>query len=410
MSSLKFTSADKVIETIADGARLMLPGGCCEPTAFYDALIGGIDRFRDLRITSGLQFGRYRFLDRGLNENFSYTTWHVGAGARKLARAREISYLPLRYSEIAPAFSEIDVLVVQVSPPVDGGNVSLGISVSINVEFIKAAKCVVAEVNENMPVTRGDGLIPTDAIDYFIEGPGDFSSHARGATRDVERQIAERVMTLLPEDACVQMGIGGVPEAFCGMLAGRKDIRIYTGMVTDEFIPFIERTNSVVVAGEAMGTAELFQFIDHNPKVELRAVGVTHNPAVIGAIPRFVSVNSAIEVDLTGQVNAEAIGSAPISGIGGSMDYSEAAARSVGGMTILALESTAARGTRSRIVSGFAPGTPVTVPRHMVNFVVTEFGIADLRGKTLKERGVALAQIAHPNFRDELREAAEQVS
>lgn len=301
------------------------------------------------------------------------------------------------------------MLVVQVSPPVDGGdNVSLGISVSVNVDFIKAAKHVIAEVNENMPITNGDGLVPIDAIDTFIEGPGDFAAHTRGATRDVERAIAERVITLVPEGACVQMGIGGVPEAFCGLLSDRKDIRILTGMVTDEFIPFIEQTDSVVMAGEAMGSDELFRYIDRNPKVELRAATITHNPAYIGAIPKFVSVNSAIEIDLTGQVNAEAIGAAPISGIGGSLDYSEAAARSDGGMTILALESTAARGTRSRIVPGFAPGTPVTIPRQMANYMVTEFGIADLRGKSLKERGVALAGIAHPDFRDELLEAANQ--
>ena len=395
-----------MIDRIADGASVLLPQGCAEPLAFYEALGNGIDRFHDLRLYSGLQFGAYGYLARGLNKNFSYTTWHVNGPARKLARAGEIGYMPLRYSEVAGAFPSIDVLVLQVSKPIGGNRVSLGVSVSLNLELLKNARCVVAEVTENMPVTSGQGAIPIDAVDYFIEGRAGPVTHARTAPGDVEIAIAGYLCGLIPRHACLQLGIGGVPEALIGMLSERDDIRIHTGMVTDGFIPFIERSRQLVIAGEAMGSGDLFEYIDDNPKVELRAAGYTHNPSVIGAIDGFVSVNSALQVDLTGQVNAEAIGAAPVSGIGGSMDFFEGAARSKGGKAILALASTAAGGKLSRIVPSLDVGAPVTLPRQMVHYVVTEHGVADLRGKTLRQRSRALADIAHPDFRDELRDAA----
>ncbi|NQV21765.1 MAG: hypothetical protein HQ511_10155 [Rhodospirillales bacterium] len=408
MASVKYTEPSEIVESIPDGSVVLLPQGCSEPRTFYDALSGGIGRFRRLRLFSGLQFGPYSYLDAGLNENFSYTTWHVGGNARKLARAGAISYMPLRFSEVGNAFPHQDYLVIQTGPPVNG-EVNLGVSVSINLELMKQAKCVVAEVTDHMPATCGESVIPADRIDYFVRGDNGPAQFARAEPGDLEVEIAKRVLTLIPDGACVQLGIGGVPESLIGMLAGRKDIRLHTGMVTDGFIPFLDQTDGVVTVAEAFGTKEIFDYIHNNPKVQLRTASHTHNPTVIGAIPKFTSINSALEIDLTGQVNAEAVGTAPVAGIGGSMDFFEGAARSDGGQAILALASTAAQGTRSRIVPELAAGTPVTLPRYMVHKIVTEFGIADLRGKTLKERGIALAQVAHPDFRDELLAATNLI-
>ncbi len=408
MSPVVYTEPSEIIARIPDGSVVLLPGGCSEPRAFYRALTDGIGRFSDLRLYSGLQFGPYSFLEQGLNENFTYATWHVGENARKLARAGAISYLPLRFSEVGNSFPHQDFLVIQTGPP-ENGDVNMGVSVSINLELLKDAKCLIAEVTEEMPATCGESVIPAERIDHFVRGDGGPVQFARSEPGELEVEIAKRVLTLIPEGACVQLGIGGVPESLINMLAGRRDIRIHTGMVTDGFIPFLEQNDGMITIAEAFGTQEIFDYIEGNSQIQFRAASHTHDPTVIGAIPKFTSINSAIEIDLTGQVNAEAVGSAPVAGIGGSMDFVEGAARSDGGQAILALASTAARGTRSRIVPVLAAGTPVTLPRYMVHSVVTEFGIAHLRGKSLRERGVALAHVAHPNFRDELMAAAEKV-
>ncbi|HIF08782.1 MAG TPA: hypothetical protein EYQ81_02340 [Sneathiellales bacterium] len=408
MSSIVYTEPSEIIEQIADGSVLILPGGCTEPTAFYAALSAGIGRFSDLKLFSGLQFGPYSFLDRGLGTHFSYTTWHVNGKARKLARDGLISYLPVRFSEVGNAFPHQDVLVIQTGPP-NNGKVNLGVSVSMNLELLKDAKCVIAEVTDQMPVTCGESVISTDQIDYFIHGNTDLSEVARPEPGALEVEIAKRVLTLIPEGACVQLGIGGVPESLIAMLAGRKDIRLHTGMVTDGFIPFLEQSDHQVTIAEVFGTRQIFDYVNNNPQIELRAASYTHSPTVIGANPKFTSINSALEIDLMGQVNAEAVNGKPVAGIGGSLDFFEGAARSDGGRAVIALASTAGGGKHSRIVTQLAAGAPVTIPRYMVHTVVTEHGIAELRGKSLHDRAIALAHVADPKFRDDLMEAANQV-
>jgi len=408
VSSVTYTEPSEIIDKIQDGSVVLLPGGCSEPTAFYDALTAGIGRFRDLRLFSGLQFGDYPFLDTGLGENFSYTTWHVNGKVRKLARDGAISYLPLRFSEVGKSFPHQDFLVIQTGPPRDG-KVNMGVSVSINLELLKDSKCVIAEVTDQMPATCGESVISTDQIDYFVRGDSGPSQFARAEPGELEVEIAERVLTLIPDEACLQLGIGGVPESLIGMLAGRKDIRLHTGMVTDGFIPFLEQSDHPVTIAEAFGTKEIFDYVDGNAQIQFRAATHTHSPTVIGANPKFTSVNSALEIDLTGQINAEAVNGVPVAGIGGSLDFFEGAARSDGGQAIIALASTAGGGKHSRIVPEFAAGTAVSIPRYMVHVVVTEHGIAHLRGKSLRERAFALANVADPKFRDDLMEAADRV-
>lgn len=408
MSSVVYTEPSEIIDQIRDGSVMILPAGCTEPTAFYDALGAGIDRFSNLKLFSGLQFGPYSFLDRGLSSNFSYTTWHVNGKARKLAKDGLIGYQPLRFSEVGQSFPHQDVLVIQTGPP-RNGEVNLGVSVSINLELLKDAKCVVAEVTDQMPATCGESVISTDQIDFFVRGDTAPSEVARPEPGDLEVDIAKRILTIIPEGACVQLGIGGVPESLIGMLAGRKDIKLHTGMVTDGFIPFLEQSDHEVTIAEVFGTKQIFDYVDGNEQIQLRRATHTHSPTVIGANPKFTSINSAIEIDLTGQVNAEAVNGKPVAGIGGSLDFFEGAARSNGGQAIIALASTAAGGKHSRIVPQLAAGTPVTIPRFMVHTVVTEHGIAHLRGKSLHERAVALAQVADPKFRDALMDTANQV-
>jgi 4-hydroxybutyrate CoA-transferase len=408
VGSVVYTEPSEIINQIPDGSNVILPGGCAEPTAFYDALSGGIDKFEDLHLFSGLQFGPYSFLDRGLGDNFSYTTWHVNGKARKLAKEGAISYLPLRFSEVGKSFPHQDYLVIQTGPP-KNGKVNMGVSVSMNLELLKQAKCVIAEVTDQMPETCGESVISTDQIDFFVHGETGPSEVARSEPGELEVDIAKRVLTLIPEGGCVQLGIGGVPESIIGMLAGRKDIRLHTGMVTDGFIPFLDQSDHPVTIAEVFGTREIFDYVHNNPQIELRAATHTHSPTIIGANPKFTSINSALEIDLTGQVNAEAVRGTPVAGIGGSLDFFEGAARSDGGQAVIALASTAGGGKHSRIVPQLAAGASVTIPRYMVHNVVTEHGIADLRGKSLHNRAIALAQVADPKFRNDLMEAAKQV-
>lgn len=404
MRRIRFSDPGSAVRSIPDGSLVVLPQGCAEPSRFYAAFVEDVARFHHLRIMSGLQFGDYPFLARGLGDHFSYTTWHVGARVQDLVDEGRAAYVPVRYGDISRRYANADVIVVHTSTPGDNGELSLGVSVGITRELALSARLVIAEVSEHMPFTCGESTLSCEEIDVFIDGD---SAPAQSLTRpagQVSSRIAALAAELIPDGAHLQVGLGTIPDALLKTIEDRQ-VHIHTGMITDRIIEYIERSDARVVTGEVVGSERLFRFVHRNPAIQVVPAGRSHDPRVTGALPRFAAVNSALEVDLSGQVNAEAIGGKVVSGVGGSLDFMLGASLSPGGVAIIVLPSTADEGKRSRIVPAFSLGTAVTIPRHCVDYVVTEFGVAQLGGKGLVERARALAAIAHPEFRDKLLEA-----
>lgn len=400
---------------------MVLPHGGIEPRAVYDALAasrGNPDAPPTLY--TGLQFGDYRFLGPGssgepadvggLGPGYRFVTWQVGPAVRKLARAGRIGVLPLRFRDIPRVFGSggklaADVAVIQCAPPRDG-KVNLGVSCSIFPAIVAAARLVIAEIHPDMPRTAGDTELAVEDIDLAVDATAPLGTLARATPDAVDEQIIARVRSLIPDDAWVQLGVGAIPDAILGRLHEHPGIKLHSGMLTDPLIEFLDAAGSDarVVTGEVEGSHEMYARVGRDPRVMFRPTTLIHDVPYMATLDRFVSINSAIEVDLDGQVNGETIDGAQVSGVGGSLDFVEAARYSRGGRSIVALRSTA-KG-RSRIVDRLATGTAVTIPRHAVDVIVTEHGVADLAALDLDERAEALIEIADPAARSELRAQA----
>lgn len=400
------------IAAIPDGSTLIMPGGCAEPLALYEAFAAGVERFRALTVYSGFAFGRYGYLARGLGTHFRFLTWQASAQLRALFKEndpRKIGFVPLRLGDLHRVVRrggpiEPDVVIVQTSPPTPDGDVSLGISVGAFPDFVASAKLIIAEFNANMPVTAGDSRIPLSRIDYAIESATPLCSYRTPPAQERDRRIVEHVLELVPDGAWVQLGIGAVPDRVLSRLGEKRDIQLFSGLLTRGLQDFVEtaRHDPQILVGELAGDQAFYDWCGRTPAVKMAPTRVTHDVPRLAALPRFVSINSAVEIDLQGQSNGETLGALQISGVGGSMDYVEAAAMSAGGLSIIALPSTTEDGKHSKIVARLAAGAPVTTPRFALDVVVTEYGVARLRGKDLFARADALIAIAHPDFRDAL--------
>ena len=402
---MRKVTASEAIRAIPDGSAVIFPQGPVDLVELYRAFGDEVERFRDLTIYSGLSFGDYRFLDRGLGEHFRYVTWQASPRLRPLVSAGKIGYVPIRFGDVHRVISRTgpirpDVLFVQVSPP-RNGEVSLGISVSLNQDFLRAAKLVIAEVNPHMPWTAGNSRVPVERIDLAVESDAPLGEYGTPPASERDRQIVDRVLDLVPDGAVVQLGVGSIPDRVLSRLAEKRGVNLFSGMLTRGLESFVESAKHTpkVTTGELAGDAKFYEFCGRTRLVRMATSRVTHDVAALARLARFVSINSTVEVDLQGQANGETIGDVQISGVGGSLDYIEAATQSRGGISILALPSTTEGGKRSRIVARFLPGTPVTTPRYAIDTVVTEYGVARLRGKELRARAEALVAIAHPDFR-----------
>jgi 4-hydroxybutyrate CoA-transferase len=407
---MRTVSAREAVCRIPDGSRVILPHGCVEPSTFYGELQSERERFRRLRLYSGLQFGAYPFLRSGLGENFSYATWQASAKIRHLLREGRADFLPLRFRDVVRVVAREgplppDVVVVQTTPP-QGGRLNLGISVSLYRDLIASAGLVIAEINENMPYTRGNTQIGVEDVDLAIESGAPLGTYPTPRRTERDERIVERVLGLLPPGAAAQFGVGAVPDAVLARLHEIADTQIHSGMLTDGLIEFVTRSRHSprVVTGEVAGSAALYEFVGKTENVEFHPSRITHDLVPLSRLRQFVSINSAVEIDLQGQVNGETVDGVQISGVGGSLDFVEGAAASPGGMAILALPSTTENGKRSKIVRRLGTDTPVTVPRYCADVVITEFGVARLRGKTLRERAESLRAIAHPDFGGDLED------
>lgn len=377
------------------------------------------DHFDSLDIATGVMFVDYPVF-RHLGENIRLTTWQISGVVQSLLDEGRLEYLPLRLSQVPYTFSQqglipADVVLVQVSTPDRYGYVSLGTTVSTTIDICREAPLVIAEVNQRMPRTFGNTFLHLDEIDYLVDADYPIVEYPKSMVGDIERMIAEFVVELVPDGATIQAGLGGIPEALLFFLGTKKDLGVHSAMITDGFIPLIEKgviNNSrksidrhKIVVGEVMGSQETHSFVHENPSIHFDSALYTHNPMVIKEIEKFVSVNSAVEIDLSGQVAAESIGPRQISGVGGQFDFIEGAMRSPGGVSIFAMPSTAAGGKVSRIVGQLSPGAIVSTPRYLTDYVVTEYGVASLQGKTIRQRAEALTRIAHPDFRAGLDDA-----
>lgn len=415
-------SADQAIARIPPGSRVLLPHGCMEPLSIYDAIRRSPGHpERPITLLSGLQFGDYPFLgDRepsggegrgGLGPGYRYVTWQIGPRIRDLMAAGRVSFLPLRYRDIPRVLAsggvlQPDVVVIQCTPP-RRGSVNLGIVCSFLPLVLSAARLVIAEIHPEMPWTSGATEVPADWIDAAVDATSPLGTLPRARADEVDRAIVRRVLDVLPANAWVQLGVGAIPDATLEALSDVPGIRLHSGMLSDALTDFLDRNPSApIVTGEVCGTASLYERLDDEPRVSFQPTTRTHHLPHLSGLERFVSINSAVEVDLWGQVNGEMVDGQQISGVGGSLDFVEAARYSDGGLSVMALRSKAR--DRSRIVPRFAAGTAVTMPRFIVDVVVTEHGAARLTGLTLEERAEALIEIAAPEFRTELRAAAHE--
>ena len=412
----KWVSAEEAISKVRSGDRLILPLCCGLPQTLMDALIAQKDRLRKVEVVSGLQV-EYPFLQDGLEESFSFRTWQCAPRIRHLIKKGTVKYIPMRQGEAPFLFSQkgiwpIDVAFVHLSPPDKNGYLSFGVSIGHSLPTALEAGIVIAEVNDQMPRVLGDSFLHISQVDYLVQSSRPLLEYpSTEKVGEVERQIGRGVADLIPDGATLQIGIGSIPDAVVQSLEGKRDLRFFA-MGLDSMVDCVEKglvekslgsaSQPKIVVTEILGTKRIFHFVHENPLVEGRPIMTTINSRVVGQIEKFVSILGAIEVDLTGQVNAETVGGKQISAIGGSFDFLQGALFSPQGKSIIAITSTTPDGKTSRIVPQLPIGSAVTHPRHSVQYIVTEYGVADLRGKTLRERAEALTAIAHPNFREGL--------
>lgn len=393
-------------------ATVVASPGCGSPTTL---LRGLADRSHSVpvRLLTGLQIDGYPFLDRAHPHNFRMRTWHVTGPLRDRLDDGTVDYVPARASHVSRLLRHwgADVTLIRVSPADRNGYHCLGPSASYPLSSARRTAVVIAEIDPEVPRTFGS-WIHESRLDATVDAEHPMPVYRTGEPDELSRTIARLVADRLPEQPVLQLGIGSIPEALTCDLATRDlgPIR-FCGMATDAMVELAEQgaldtaqvyPDPAILAAELMGGPTLMTFANENPLVGVRESALTHDPTSLGRLERFVSINSAIEVDLTGQVNAESVRGRQISGIGGSVDYVEAAGSSPGGLRVVALPSTTADGRHSRIVPSIPAGNTVTLPRGAVDIVVTEHGVADLRGLGHHERREALLEICDPSFRDEI--------
>jgi acyl-CoA hydrolase len=416
------TTAEEAVSVIQSGNRVFIQSVAAAPRLLIEAMTARAPELRDVELVHLHTEGPAPYASPEMRGSFRVNALFVGANVRDAINSGESSYIPVFLGETSNLFRRgilpLDVALIQVSPPDKHGFCSLGVSVDCSRAAVQAAKFVIAQVNPKMPRTHGDGVIHVDKIDAFVDGDEPLHEVPPPETGEVEQAIGRYCAELIEDGATLQMGIGAIPDAVLAALGGHKNLGIHTEMFSDGAIDLIESgvINGLnkrshpgkVVATFVMGTRRLYDFIDDNPQVAMLDVGYTNDTAVIRRNPKVTAINSAIEVDLTGQVCADSIGTRQYSGVGGQMDFIRGASLSEGGKPIIALPSVTRRG-ESRLVSFLKPGAGVVSTRAHVHYVVTEWGVANLYGQNLQARARLLIDIAHPDHRERLeREAIER--
>jgi acyl-CoA hydrolase len=408
-------TASEVASVVQSGTTVFVHGACATPTPLLEALCERRD-LTEVKLYHLHTAGPAPFAARGREREFRSVSLFTGAPLRQAIAEGRADFVPIFLSDIPGLFLSgavpLDVAFIQVSPPDAHGLCSLGTSCDGAKAAVETARLVVAEINEQMPRTYGNNVLPFDKIHAFIATNRPLSEHHLEPETEVEARIGELVAGLIEDGSTLQMGIGGIPDAVLSRLHNKRDLGIHTEMFSDRVVDLVESgavTNRLKVVGTGRiitsfinGTKRLFDFVNDNPLVAFYPCDWTNDTSVIRKNPKVVAINSAIQIDLTGQVCADSIGHKVFSGIGGQMDFIRGAALSKGGKPIIALPSTAASGKISRLVVQLNAGAGVVTTRGHVHWVVTEYGAVNLHGKSLRERSEALISIAHPDFRAEL--------
>lgn len=414
--SRKVTSKEEAILNIKSGNRVVFGHAAGEPIVLADELVRQKDRLTNVEIVHMVPLRECQYCLPEMKQHFYHNSLFAGAGARQAIREGRADYTPVFFSEIPRLFRDnilpVDVALIQLSPPDENGYLSFGVSVDYTMQAAKSSKIVIAEVNKQMPRTYG-AYIHISEVDYIVETDRPLIEIPLPKITSIEENIGRNIASLVPDRANLQLGIGGIPDAALKFLTEKKDLGIHTEMFSDGVVELYEKrvvTNKCnnlhpgkFIATFLMGTKKLYQFVDNNPNVEMHPVDYTNNVMIAGKVNNLISINSALQVDLFGQVCADTLGYQQYSGVGGQVDFVRASSISPGGKSIIALPSTNKKNTISRIVSKLSEGTCVTTSRNDVHYVVTEYGIANLRGKTIRQRAEALINIAHPDFRDQLK-------
>ena len=417
----RITSADEAVRAVRSGDHVWIHAGCNNPEELIRALVARHGELRDVEISHLMTFGCADHVLPRYQGSFRHRGLFLGANVREAVNAGRADFVPVFLSEIPRLIQTrllpVDVAFVHISPPDEHGFCSYGVGVECTKAAAEAARSVVALVNRQMPRSLGDSFIHASRLTHVVEVDRPVLELPQaGETGDVARAIGRNVAELIEDGATLQMGIGEIPDAVLLFLKDKRNLGIHTEMFSDGVVELFENG---VVTGEAktlhrgkivasfvLGSRKTFAFLDNNPFVEFHPTDYVNDPFVIARHDRMVAINSALAVDLTGQVCADSLGRSIYSGFGGQVDFVRGAARSKGGKPIIALPSTARGGTVSRIVDTLAEGSGVVTTRADVHYVVTEHGIAHLYGKSLRERADALIAVAHPDFRSELRAAA----
>ena len=407
------------LDLVRSGDRVFVHGAAAAPQTLIRGLMERADALRDVEVTHLHTLGPAPYVAPGMERSFRHRALFVGSNVRAAVQAGRADFVPVFLSDIPDLFRSgqlpLDVALLNVSPPDGHGYCSLGTSVDVALAAALSARTVIAQLNRAMPRSLGQSFVHVSRFAATLEVDEPPIVEAPAQPTEVERKIGENVASLVEDGATIQMGIGAIPNAVLAALGDRRELGVYTEMFTDGVVDLVERgviTGSrkpifpgKVVASFVMGTERTYRFLHDNPMVEMLPCDVTNDTARIRRHPRMTAINSAIQVDLTGQVCADSIGSRVYSGVGGQMDFMRGAALAPGGKAIIALPATAKDGTLSRIVPSLLPGAGVTTTRAHVRYLVTEYGVAQLHGKSVRERGRVLIELAAPQFRAELERA-----
>ncbi|HEY5983415.1 MAG TPA: acetyl-CoA hydrolase/transferase C-terminal domain-containing protein [Anaerolineales bacterium] len=421
-------TAEEAVKSITSGTRVFMTGNVSVPQRLLEALCKYAPNLHDVEICQALSIGPSDYVDPAMWGHLRVNTLFISANVRKAVQEGRADFTPVLLSEFPLLFKDkvlpVDVALIHVSPPDEHGFCSLGVEVGLTKSPAESAKIIIAEVNEQMPRTLGDSFIHVSRLHHIVPVNYPVAELPMGGDGEdeISKKIAGYIADLIPDGATMQMGIGGIPDAVLGFLGNKKDLGIHSEMFSDGVVKLVEAgviTNArkslhpgKIVVGFVLGTQKLYSWVHDNPLCDFHRQEYVNDPFVIAQNDKMVAINSALEVDLTGQVCADSIGTKFYSGVGGQLDFVYGASRSKGGVPIIALSSTATMRdgkVLSRIVNMLKAGAGVTTSRNHVHYVVTEFGVASLYGKSIRQRTRELINVAHPDFRKDLEKQASEL-